>query len=122
MTAVFSMIHSREVHEIKAASKNGRRFTIDIYKDPHGHHEADVIVFERGPTVPGWVFPVTATTPDANGHFKAALVFIQRYLAKADVSDALSDIHNPCNCPFVSHPDQRHIAQSLGIIVPVRVN
>jgi hypothetical protein len=51
---------------------------------------------------------------------QAALEWIQNYLKQVDPSEAIIDIHNPCNCPFVSETVQRDLATALGITAPIR--
>jgi hypothetical protein len=47
---------------------------------------------------------------------------VRDYLKQIDPIDPITDIHNPCNCPFVSKGEQEQIASSLGITAPIRVN
>jgi hypothetical protein len=58
----------------------------------------------------------------ANDNFKAAVELIQGYLGSIDPTDSIVEIHNPCNCSFVSEDDQNTIASGLGISTKVRVN
>jgi hypothetical protein len=121
VSVVFSISPSRTVHDINVTSRNSRRFVIDLYRDNQSQYETTVTVYEiRG--VPGWVFPIETSAKPPGEHFQAALEWIERkYLKQVDPSDAVVDIHNPCNCPFVSAADQERIARSLGITAPIRV-
>ena len=47
---------------------------------------------------------------------------IRDCLKQVDSTDAIADIDNPCNCPFVPKPTQEQIALSLGITASIRVN
>jgi hypothetical protein len=120
VSVVFSMPPWRTVHESELATRNGRHFDIDIYRDSQGRHESTVTVYEIG-SAPGWVFPIDPAAKPPGNDFKSALEWIQVYLKQVDPSDEVTDINNPCNCPFVSQTDQTEIAAALGITAPVRV-
>ena len=121
MSVVFSISPWRTVHDIHVTTRNSRRFVIDLYQDNQSRCETTVTVYEiRG--IPGWVFSIETSAKAPGEHFQAALEWIERrYLKQVDPSDAIVDIHNPCNCPFVSAADQERIARSLGITAPVRL-
>lgn len=121
MSVIFSIPPTRTVHDINVATRNGRRFIIDLYLDSEGCYDTTVTVYEiRG--VPGWVFPIEASVKPPAEHFHAALEWIdRRYLKQVDPSDAVVDIHSPCNCPFVSKTDQERSARNLGIAAPIRL-
>lgn len=123
MTTVFTLPPWRKVHDINVKSAKGCRFTIDIYQDfNQGRYDTTVTVFATDLTLPGVVYTVQPAGPEPSDHLKTALEKVRDYLKQGDPTDAIADIHNPCNCPFVSKPDQEQIASSLGITVPIRVN
>jgi hypothetical protein len=122
VSVAFSIPPWRSVHDFNVSTRNGRRLVIDIYRDNQDHYETTVTVYEIG-SVPGRVFLIDSSPKPPEEHFKSALEWIhQKYLKQVDPSDAVTDIHNPCNCPFVSQADQARIATSLGITAPIRVN
>jgi hypothetical protein len=123
MTTVFTLPPWRKVHDINVKSSKGHRFTIDIYQDfNQGQYETTVTVFDTDPTLPGVVYTVQSAGPAPPDHLKTALEKVRDYLKQVDPTDAIADIHNPCNCPFVSKSEQEQIASSLGITVLIRVN
>ena len=55
-TTVFSMSPSRDVHDIEVRTKEGRRFTIDIYENSGGF-DSEVTVLDRVSNNPGsWIY------------------------------------------------------------------
>jgi hypothetical protein len=123
MSTVLTITPFRNVHDIDVKSTKGRAFVIDIYKSVFGTYDSTVTVLDRVSNPPGsWLYNTQPATASANDNFKSALELIQKYLAAKDSTDSISDIHNPCNCPFVSEIDQNFIASGLGIGKKVRVN
>lgn len=123
MSVVFSMSPSCKVHEINVESQNGRAFVVDIYEQTKGQYDSKVTVLDRVSLNPGsWLYDVTPATVSGNDNFKAAVQLINEYLAAVDPVDAILDIHNSCNCPFVQEQDQNQILSTLGINLQVRVN
>jgi hypothetical protein len=68
------------------------------------------------------LYDINPASALANDNFEEAIVFIQSYLTSIDPTDPISEIHNPCNCPFVSENNQNTIASSLSISTKVMVN
>lgn len=123
MTTVFSAGPFRNVHSVNVESKNGRIFVIDIYQVAGVNFESTVTIFDKISTNPGsWIYETNPATTSANDNFNASIQLIQKYLAATDPTDTISDIHNPCNLPFVSEQDQNSILSSLKIDIIVRVN
>lgn len=123
MSVVLSTSPSRKVHEINVKSKNGRAFVVDIYEQTKGKYESTVTVLDRVSPNPGsWLYDVTLAAVSGNDNFNAAVQLINQYLAAVDPADAISDVHNSCNCPFVQEQDQNQILSTLGINFQVRVN
>lgn len=124
MSIVFSVTPFRDVHDIKVKSENGRDFVVDIYEGNAGNFDSTVMVLDNVSTVrPGsWLYNTSPNTTAANDNFKAGIVFVQNYLKAVDAGDSIIDIHNPCNCAFVSQADQDAIISSLGLTIKVRVN
>lgn len=123
MSTVLTITPSRNVHDIDVKSTRGRAFVIDIYESVPGTYDSTVTVLDRVSNPPGsWLYNTQPATASANDNFKLALELIQSYLSANDSTDSISDIHNPCNCPFVSEADQSSIASGLGFSKKVRVN
>ena len=123
MSVVFSTSPSRNVHDINVKSKNGRAFVVDIYEQNASNYDSTVTVLDRVSSNPGsWLYNVTPATISGNDNFKAAVQLINQYLAAVDPADAISDVHNPCNCPFVAEQVQNQSLSILGINLQVRVN
>ena len=80
-----------------------------------------VTAYEIGNSA-GWVFNIRTVASFPEGHFKAALEWTLNYLNQVDPTDAVVDLHNPCNCPFIPQADQHAVVSGLGIKVPIRVN
>jgi hypothetical protein len=121
VTTLLSLTPWRTVHDIDVMTRNGRRVIIDIYREDKGRYETTATVYETVKAA-GRVFIVRALALASEGQFQAALGWIQSYLKQVDASDAITDIHNPCNCPFVSQPEQQRIVSGLGINVAICVN
>ena len=126
VSQLFSMSPWRTVHDINVTTRGHRRFVIDIYCDDQKHddqkpYETTVTVYEIGKSS-GWVFNIRTVAVFPEGHFKAALEWTLNYLKQVDPTDAIAELHNPCNCPFIPESDQHAIALGLGIRVPIRIN
>jgi hypothetical protein len=123
MSTVFSMTPFRNVHDANIKTAKGRLFVIDIYESSAGSYDSTVTVLDRvsNPSS-SWLYNTKSASVSANDNFKAAVELIQGYLGSIDPTDSIAEIHNPCNCPFVSEDDQNTIASGLGISTKVRVN
>ena len=122
-STVLTITPFRNVHDIDVKSAKNRAFVIDIYESAPGAYDSTVTVLDRVSNQPGsWLYNTQPATASANDNFKAALKLIQNYLGANDSTDSIADIHNPCNCPFVSEADQNSIATGLGFGKKVRVN
>lgn len=123
MSTVLTITPFRNVHDIDLKSTKGRAFVIDIYESAADVYDSTVTVLDRvsNPSC-SWLYNTQPATASANDNFKAALELIQIYLGANDSTDSIADIHNPCNCPFVSEVDQNIIASGLGVGKKVRVN
>jgi hypothetical protein len=124
MSTVFSITPYRNVHEVTIKTEKGRFFVIDIYDSNSSNYDSTVTVFDRvsNQSSAGQLYNITPASSLANDNFEAAIVFIKSYLTSIDPTDPISEIHNPCNCPFVSENNQNTIASGLGISTKVRVN
>jgi hypothetical protein len=123
MSVVFATSPLRKVHDINVTTRNGRAFVVDIYEQNAGSYDSTVTVLDRISSIQGsWLYNVTPPTVSGNDNFKAAIELISGYLASVDSVDVISDIHNPCNCPFVNEQDQNKILSGIGINLKVRVN
>ena len=123
MSTILTITPFRDVHDIDVKSTNGRAFVIDIYESVSGTYDSTVTVLDRVSNPPGsWLYKTQPATASANDNFKSALELIQAYLSINDSADSISDIHTPCNCPFVSEAAQNSIASGLGFGKTVRVN
>lgn len=123
MTTVFSMTASHNVHDVHVKTKKDRLFVIDIYEASTGVYDSTVTVLDRISIQPcSGLYKTTPTSSLASDNFKAAVEFVQKYLGSVDSSDSITEIHNPCNCPFVFEADQNTIVNSLGLPLKVRVN
>ena len=113
----------RSVHSVDVKTTKGRFFVIDIYESGTASYDSTVSVFDRVSNSPGsWLYNTKPASPSANDNFKASVELIQNYLSSVDPTDSIADIHNPCNCPFISDANQNMVASSLGISIKVRVN
>lgn len=122
-STIFTITPSRNVHDINVESANGRTFVIDIYESVPGTYDSTVTVLDRVSNPSGsWLYNTQPATASARDNFKAALELIGNYLTAKDGADSIADIHNPCNCPFISEVDQNSIAADLGFAKKVRVN
>jgi hypothetical protein len=123
MSTVFSLTPSRNVHDVNVKSKSGIFFIIDIYEQNSTQYDSTVTALDNITTNNGsWLYNVTPKTLSANDNFEAAIQLIIKYITTFDKADTITDVHNPCNCPFVSEPDQNNIISQLGVNVSVRVN
>jgi hypothetical protein len=115
-----------DVHEIAIRTSLGRSFSIEIHRPSYGGPFAtEVLIRERtGPQPRTWALLVDGTTPEstAKDHFSGALDLVEKYLAQFAPADLVVDIHNPCNCAFVSEADQNAILAARGINKTVRIN
>lgn len=123
MTTVFSLSPSRKVHDINVKSKNGILFVIDIYEQNNTQYDSTITALDNITTNNGsWIYNVTPVTTSANDNFEAAIQLINNYITTFDQNDMIIDVHNKCNCPFVSESDQNSILSKLGVNISVRVN
>lgn len=123
MSTVFSLTPFRNVHDVNVKSNSGISFVIDIYEQNNAQYDSTVTVLDNITTNKGsWLYNVTPNTVSANDNFEAAVQLIIQYITTFDKNDTIIDIHNPCNCPFVSEPDQKSILSKLGVNISVRVN
>lgn len=122
-STVLTITPFRNVHDIDVKSAKGRAFVIDIYESVPGEYDSTVTVLDRVSNPPGsWLYNTKPPTASAQDNFKAALELIQNYLGANDSTDSIADIHNPCNCPFVSEADQNSIAAGFGFGKKVGIN
>lgn len=123
MTTVASISPYRSVHDIVARSKAKREFIIDIYENSPGHYESEVTALDLVSPNPGsWLYKIKPKSASAKDNYQASIELVIEYLRSVDSNDSVVDLHNPCNCPFVSQSDQDAINKSLGLSVTVRVN
>jgi hypothetical protein len=123
MNVVFSLTPSKKVHDVSVKSSNGISFTIDIYEQGHNQFESTVTVFDNLSTNKGsWLYNISSKTASANDNFESAIQFINQYLAQYNQTGFITDVHNPCNCPFVTEQDQNNILTTLQVNLNVRVN
>ena len=122
-TAVLSIGPFRKVHDINVSSKNGRNFIIVIYEDGNGGYESEVTVLDNISVTKGsWIYKVSPASTSVEDNFKSAIELIQKYLSSVDPKDSISDIHNPCNYPFISETQQNNVLASMGVSLTVRIN
>lgn len=57
---------------------------------------------------------------DGEEALKAAFGWVQGYIRKN--GEMVTQIDNPCNCPFVTKEAQQKVFSAAGISLPVRVN
>ncbi len=123
MSTVFSLTPFRNVHDVNVKSKSGIAFVIDIYEQSNTQYDSTVTVLDNITTNKGsWLYNVTPNSASANDNFEAAIQLIIKYITTFDQNDTITDIHNPCNCPFVSEVDQNSILSQLSVNISVRVN
>lgn len=123
MTTVGSIGKFRDVHDINVTSINGRKFIIDIYKNESGF-ESEVTVIDPVSDPKGsWVYTTKPASPSSTDNFRAGIELVEKYLRCMKDEDLIHDIHNPCNCPFISEADQNITLTHMGYNnCPVRVN
>jgi len=113
----------RKVHDVNVKTKKCRLFVIEIYESSPGSYDSTVTILDRVSNPSGsWLYNTEPAGASANDNFKAAVELIQNYLGSFDPSDIIAEVHNPCNCPFVSESDQNCIIYGLGISLNVNVN
>lgn len=106
MTTVFLSTPFRNVHDVNVKTKLGRNFVIDIYEANPTGYDSTVTVLDRVSNPPSSsLYNTQPNTASKNDNFKAAIELIKSYLSSVDPTDSIDDIHNPCNCPFVSEAD-----------------
>lgn len=96
-----------------------------IHEQPGGGYETNVPISDPvSPQPKTWNYLLESTTPTstATEHFEDSLKLIKAYLAQFAPTDEMIDYHNPCNCPFVSEPDQNAVLATMGVGETVRVN
>lgn len=112
-----------EEHSISVESKNGYRYSISICKDGRGNYKSNVIFHENTSTTKdNWEYSVLPASTSIEDNFKSSIEQIQKHLSSADPKDAILDIHNSCNCPFISEPQQNNVLKRMGVSLKVRVN
>jgi hypothetical protein len=123
MTTLLSIGSFRDVHDITVTTEKGRKFVIDIYRDSNAY-ESKVTVLDTVPdTMGSWVFETKPASPSVDDNFRAAIELIEKYLTQGKTVDNIKDIHNPCNCPFISESNQNIELTNLGYNnFSVRVN
>lgn len=123
MTILFTMGPSTELHDVNVESLNGRHFMIDILKDSTSSFHSTVTVSDpKTGSATSVFFNTSPKSVSANDNYQAAIELIIKYLSNTDSTDEIKDIHNRCNCPFVSESDQNSILSQLSISTKVRVN
>lgn len=123
MSTVLTTTPFRDVHDIDVKTTKGRVFVVYICHLMTNEYDSTVTVLDRVSKQQGsWMYETKPATKSAEDNFKAALELIQEYLVVQDSSDSITDIHNPCNCPFVSEADQNSIASILNLSIKVSVN
>ena len=123
MSTVFSLTPFRSVHDVNVKTSKGRMFVIDIYQSGDANYDSTVTVLDKISNPAGsWLYNTQLISVSANDNFTAAIKLIQSYLKSIDLTDSITEIHNPCNCPFVSEVDQNTIVSGVGISIKVRVN
>ncbi|EIC9816991.1 MULTISPECIES: hypothetical protein [Vibrio] len=122
MSTVFSVSSVGELHDLNVKSKNGRHFVIDIIKKQGGQFFSNVTVYDPSLASYGVIYETSPSTTSANDNYQASIQLIMAYLDSIDTADSIVDIHNHCNCPFVSENDQNVILAKLAIHLSVRVN
>ncbi|ERJ19977.1 hypothetical protein SSPSH_000841 [Salinisphaera shabanensis E1L3A] len=121
-TTVISIGPFRDVHDIDVATTNGRRCTIDIYKNDSGF-DSEVTILDSVSSPSGsWVYSTKPASDSAMDNFDAAIELIKKYLSQVDPQDSIKYVHNPCNTPFISEADQNSVLSNKGISLSVRVN
>jgi hypothetical protein len=121
-TTVISIGPFRDVHDIDVTTTKGRRCTIDIYKNNTGF-DSEVTILDSVSSPSGsWVFNTKPASDTAVDNFDAAIELIKIYLSEVDPQDAIKDVHNPCNTPFISEADQNNVLSGKGVLHSVRVN
>ena len=121
-TTVLSIGPFRDVHDIEVTTKNGRRCTIDIYKNDAGF-DSEVTILDSVSNNPGsWVYKTNPASSSAADNFSAAVELIKNYISQVDSTDEIQDIHNPCNTPFISEADQNNVLSNQGVSISARVN
>ncbi|MCH2257996.1 MAG: hypothetical protein MK088_15290 [Alteromonas sp.] len=123
MKTVFSVTSFRDVHDIFVTTEKGREFIINIYLKGQGY-ESEVTILDTVPATRGsWVYETKPKSPSAESNFRAGIELIEQYLIHAKTDDTIKDIHNPCNCPFISESNQNNELSQLGYNgFSVRVN
>jgi len=121
-TTVISIGPFRDVHDIEVTTTNGRRCTIDIYKNNSGF-DSEVTILDSVSNPSGsWVYSTKPASNSAIDNFDAAIELIKKYLSQVDPHDSIKDVHNPCNTPFINEADQNSVLSNKGISLSVRVN
>ncbi|MEO5929652.1 MAG: hypothetical protein ABIR47_06950 [Candidatus Kapaibacterium sp.] len=104
-------------------SEQGRSFIIDILEEAPGSYRSSITVLDNVTVPPvSWGYEVESLAISAGESFETSLKLIVAYLKDVDSNDMISDIHNPCNCPFVTEMDQNAIVSKLALGIVVRVN
>jgi hypothetical protein len=123
MTSVLTNTPFRNVHCINVKSKTRRIFMVNIYDDNTSEYGSTITVIDNISTPASSIaYSVPSSSPSATDNFEAAITLITEYLNSKYSKDFIVDIHNPCNCPFISEADQNSILPKLEINLNVRVN
>ena len=69
-----------------------------------------------------WVYNTKPASDSAIDNFDAAIELIKKYLSAVDPQDSITDVHNPCNTPFISEADQNSVLSGAGVPISVRAN
>lgn len=121
-TTVISIGPFRDVHDIDVTTAKGRRCTIDIYKNNTGFDSEVTIIDSVSSPSGSWVYNTKPTSDSAIDNFDAAIDLIKKYLSAVDTQDTITDVHNPCNTPFICEADQNSVLSGAGVPISVRVN
>lgn len=123
MSTVFTIYSSRPCHDINFKSKKGRFFTLDIEEASPASYESEVTARDPlSPNAGSWVYKTKPSSASADDNFLGGARLIQDYLQQIDPTDEIIEIHNPCNCPFVSEANQNRLLSSVGMALTVKVN
>lgn len=107
--AIFSVIPLRDIHDIDVTTSKGRRFIVDIYQNESGF-DSEVTILDGTSINPvSCVCKTPAIKLSAIDNFAAAINLIKSYLLERDPKDAIKDIHNPCNTPFITEAEQNDL-------------
>ncbi|MFZ4834535.1 hypothetical protein [Rouxiella sp. Mn2063] len=117
-SGVLTLGASKELQNINISTNNGREFIINIYKEQTGF-SGDMVILDRisGTSIYHLISQLKSNVCDI---FSDGIDNVLTYLCQ--YNDAISDIHNPCNTPFIAPLDQNEIIKNKSISLSVRVN